>query len=104
MFVVSLFLFRGRPDGTFFVRRKGPSLLVLTYVALSRRPKSNANTPSSGSKHRHKGSPARLSSRPPPPSGMRDVFGSPSGEDNTRRRATIGPGKEYLADNTTVQV
>ncbi|CAM9354842.1 unnamed protein product, partial [Laminaria digitata] len=26
-------MLRGRPDGTFFLRRKGPSLLVLTYVA-----------------------------------------------------------------------
>lgn len=24
---------RGQPDGTFFLRRKGPSVLVLTYVA-----------------------------------------------------------------------
>lgn len=102
--VSSVFVFRGRPDGTFFVRRKGPSLLVLTYVALSRRANSNANTPSSGGKHRHKGSPARLSSPPPPTSRMRDAFGSPVGDNKSGRRATVGPGKDYLSDNTMVQV
>lgn len=100
----SLFLFRGRPDGTFFVRRKAPSLLVLTYVALSKRANSNANTPSSGGTHRHKGSSARLSSPPPPTSRMRDASGSPLGDIKSGRRATIGPGKDCLADNTTVQV
>eukprot|EP00752_Nemacystus_decipiens_P012414 g11000.t2 len=97
-------LLRGRPDGTFFVRRKGPSLLVLSYVALSRRANSNANTPSSGGKHRHKGSPStRLSSPSPPTSRMRDAFGSPLGGNKSGRRATIGPAKDFLADNTTVQ-
>lgn len=102
--VCALVLFRGRPDGTFFVRRKGPSLLVLSYVALSRRPSSNANTPGSGGKHRQKGSPARLSSPPPPSLRMHDASGSPLRDSKSGRRATIGPGKEFLADNTTVQV
>lgn len=102
--VVSIFLRRGQPDGTFFVRRKGPSLLVLTYVALSRRPNSNANTPGSGSKHRHKGPPARLSSPPTPPSRNRDALDSPLTENKPGRRATVGPEKDYMADNTTVQV
>ncbi len=83
------------------MRRKGPSLLVLTYVALSKRGRAGAETPGSGGKHRSKASPASRasSSSPSPPSRRRDVFGSPLGRDASTRS-----GKDYLADNTSVQV
>lgn len=35
---------------------------------------------------------------------MREALGSPLGENKGERRATFGPEKDYLADNTTVQV
>lgn len=92
---------RGRPDGTFFLRRKGPSLLVLTYVAVSKRANMNANTDTPGSggggRQHRKSSPASRTPRP------LDVLGSPRGE--IGRGDYSGPGKDNLAgNNTSVQV
>ncbi|CAM9419625.1 unnamed protein product [Ectocarpus sp. 12 AP-2014] len=88
-------LLRGRPDGTFFLRRKGPSLLVLTYVASAMRPNSNANTPTSGARNL-KSNPASRSPR------MRDMLGSPQGEKPGKGLSSEGVG-DCLAGSTLVQ-
>ncbi|CAM9755796.1 unnamed protein product [Ectocarpus sp. 4 AP-2014] len=88
-------LLRGRPDGTFFLRRKGPSLLVLTYVASAKRPNSNATTPTSGARNL-KSFPASRSPR------MRDMLGSPQGEKLGKGLSLEGDG-DGLAGSTLVQ-
>lgn len=89
-------MLRGRPDGTFFLRRKGPSLLVLTYVASTKRPNSNANTPTSGARNR-KSYPASRSPR------IRDMLGSPQGE-KLGKGVSLEGVRDDLAGSTFVQV
>ncbi|CAN0385784.1 unnamed protein product, partial [Pylaiella littoralis] len=101
-------LLRGRPDGTFFLRRKGPSLLVLTYVALSKRPGANANTDTPGSggssgggggRQHRKSAPASRSPR------RLDVLGSPRGEKPVGggRGGLLGGDTDGVAGATSVQ-
>ncbi|CAN0065128.1 unnamed protein product [Ectocarpus sp. 6 AP-2014] len=89
-------LLSGRPDGTFFLRRKGPSLLVLTYVAFAKRPNSNATTPTSGARNR-KSYPSSRSPR------MRDMLGSPQGEKLGKGGLSLEGARDGLPGSTLVQ-
>lgn len=97
------FMPRGRPDGTFFLRRKGPSLLVLTYVAKV------PATQGSGRKSSGTLSPRRTLASPGGDSGRKGVLKGGGGRGAGDRGgsdadAEEGGGHDDPAESGSVQV